>query len=224
KPQNAWEQALYEASKELRLPKTHFTVERMATLSLLLKVQRSQWAQGKLTNSGDMIEVMDAISALRKERGINDDHPTKIEVSLVERYIGIATCDTCGHRFEVSDQPFDSLTPRPEPAPASEPLTTDHGKPGAEPAKVDPNRTSAASVDSNRHSAASDAPANVVPMMKVTHREGVSASSFHSAVINGREVPPLKSQQPSHYYSAEHERERHPYIGRNGHKLPEVKS
>jgi len=64
----------------------------------------------------------------------------------------------------------------------------------------------------------------VVPMMKVTHREGVSASSFHSAVINGREVPPLKSQQPSHYYSAEHERERHPYIGRNGHKLPEVKS
>jgi len=44
-----WEQALEDAAEELDAPATDFKVEKLATLTLLLKVQRSQWAQGKFT-------------------------------------------------------------------------------------------------------------------------------------------------------------------------------
>ena len=155
-----------------------------------------------------MIELMAEIERLRKAAGMLNT-PRDIEVGFVHRFHGVVTCHECGAKIEVSDQPF-SRSPTPQ-TPAS-----DHAKPDAGPS-VDPTVADATAP-------ASDAPpANVVPLSpKVTYRDGISASAFHSQVINGREATPLKRDQSDHYRSDAAERDRHPYLNRPAHKLPEV--
>src|SRR5262249_47253081 len=135
------EAAIKDAAAELKLPKDAWVVEQLATLNVMLKVARHKWSTGQGSkDAGDMIALMDAITTLRKERGINDDPPNNIEVNIVHRFHGVVTCHECGAKIEVSDQPFPGAVKvdAPAPTPAPEPSTTDHGQPGAEPAKVDP--------------------------------------------------------------------------------------
>ena len=171
----AWEQALKDAAKELGAPKDDFRVEKLATLTLLLKVQRSQWTQGKLPNSGDMIEVMNAIEALRTAAGLTG--PRGFNIKFVHRYVGIAdiTCPHCKKtsRHEVSNEPFERDSAR-VPADAatdvpSEPETPSSEQPTADVVDLRPLSLTVAS-----------------------HREGVSASSFHNAVLSNGEVAPIK--------------------------------
>src|SRR5262249_54775324 len=160
------EQAIKDAAAELKLPKTSWDVERLATLNVMLKVARHKWSTGQGSkDAGEMIALMDAITTLRKERGINDDHPTGIEVSIVHPFHGVVTCHACGAKIEVSDQPFPGAV-KVDPANAV----------GAD-STPEPELTGERLNEPEEHpSDHPKPPANVVPMMKVTHREGVSAS------------------------------------------------
>jgi len=132
-----WDQALKDAAKELDAPTNDFRVEKLATLTLLLKAQRASWTQGKLSNSGDMIEVMDAIAALRKEAGLGEG-VRQINVHFVRTLK--ARCPHCGKMSAVSTEPFENSPHQTHPDPAIEAAaratvtpppetpTTDHGR------------------------------------------------------------------------------------------------
>jgi hypothetical protein len=177
-----WESALKDAAKELGLPKDDFRVEKLATLVLLLKVQRSQWANGKLSKSSDMIEVMSEITKLRDAAGI-DNTPHEVSVQFVEHYVGVATI-TCPHckmssRHEVSNKPFERATPSPAVKTLPEPPDANAGQAAPDPSPAEPK------------------PAT--PEMEISYLENFSASAFHSQVINNRERAPLKRLEPNIY-------------------------
>src|SRR5262245_48394435 len=125
------EQAIKDAAAELRLPKTSWDVQRLALMNTMLRVSQHKWASGQASKDAtEMLNLMDAITELRKSRGINDDHPNQIEVAIVHRFHGVVTCHKCGAKTEVSDQPFPGAVKvdapaTPTPAPAPETLTTD---------------------------------------------------------------------------------------------------
>jgi hypothetical protein len=173
-----WESALKEAARELALPKDDFRVEKLATLTLLLKVQRAQWANGKLTNSGDMIEVMNAIEALRSTAG----GPREILVNVVKAVSGIFTCARCGHENRLAEGAY--TTP-------PESRTTGHAKPAEAPSTDGPDETLSARNESlPRDALPASAPA---PAPSPPRRNG-SVSAFHN-----QPGVPLKRLQPSPY-------------------------
>jgi len=57
-------------------------------------VQRARWEAGKLSNTGDMLEVMNAIEALRSAAGLTA--PREVQIKFVERLARIG----CGRRSE----------------------------------------------------------------------------------------------------------------------------
>jgi hypothetical protein len=178
-----WEQAIRDAAKLLGEPKDSFVVEKYATLATLLKLHRSQWAQGKASNSADMIAVMSELEAMRRERG--KDAITEIKVHVVESLK--ARCPHCGQTSDIPPEMVqkDSRNTHAEPSDSNPAPKT-----ASPPTYGLPN-------GSESHASGEPAPAKAEPV--VTYREGVSASAFHSAVLNGHEVPPLKSRQPSPY-------------------------
>jgi hypothetical protein len=179
-----WEAALRDAAKELALPKGDFRCERLATLTIQLKVLRSQWADGKLPNSSDMLALMDAIGELRKEAAAEKRHD--FTVQFVEGFVGVCDieCKFCGKvgKYEVSDKPFERATPSATPAPAvktlPEPPDAITGQAAPEPSPAEPKPAA--------------------PDIVVEYREGLSASAFRSQVVNGV-APPLKRLQPDPY-------------------------
>jgi hypothetical protein len=162
------ERAIKDAAAELDLPKDHWDVERLATMQVMLKVARHKWSQGQAPkDAADMLVLMDAITGMRKSAGLQG--PRAVDIRFVEGYRGIAdvVCPHCHKvsRQEFSDRPFES---RPDATPTPKTM----GDALIEPAGL-----------SSGDQAPASAPANVVTM--VTYREGVSASSFHSQVVNG---------------------------------------
>jgi len=170
------EQAIKDAAKELNLPKDHWDVERLATMTVMLKVARHKWSQGQSSGAaGDMLTLMSEISAMRSKAGLGG--PREIEVSFLRRVVGVFKCCKCGERNEIPDY----QRPEPPPAPPALPPfqrpideAEANPKPASEPVKPD----------------------EAAPV--VTYRSGVSVSKFHSAVVNGVAAP-LKRDQPSPY-------------------------
>lgn len=216
------EQAIKDAAAELGLPKDHWNVERYATLQVMLKVARHKWSQDQASSAAsEMLSIMDAISAMRREAGIRE--PLQLNMRVVESYVGIAdiTCPHCGKasRHELSDKPFDA-------APTSSEISTrvDTAPTSPETGSQTPSTDAPAPAESDSNTHSNPPPANVVPLTVAAHRGGVSASPFHNALLSNGEIAPLKYRQPSHYHTADHDP--HPYYNADGtprvltHKLP----
>jgi len=187
-----WEQALEDAAKELDAPATDFKVEKLATLTLLLKVQRSQWAQGKFTATNEMLAVMGEIERMRREHG--KDGIQEINVHIVPS--AAIACPSCSHEFNphngepVTPKPLVLRTQCPYCHRASE-ICTDGPFPEGNPGKPIPQPPALA---------AQAAPAPAEPSLTVKgYREGVSASAIRASVLANNEVPPVKKLQPSYY-------------------------
>jgi len=187
-----WEQALEDAAKELDAPATDFKVEKLATLTLLLKVQRSQWAQGKFTATNEMLAVMGEIERMRREHG--KDGIQEINVHIVPS--AAIACPSCSHEFNphngepVTPKPLVLRTQCPYCHRASE-ICTDGPFPEGNPGKPIPQPPALA---------AQAAPAPAEPSLTVKgYREGVSASAIRASVLSNNEVPPVKKLQPSYY-------------------------
>jgi hypothetical protein len=99
------EQAIKDAAAELKLPKDHWDVERLATLNVMLRVARHKWSQGQAANDANqMLALMDSITTLRKEARLNE--PLDIKIHFVRgKFTG--RCSHCGKSTEYSDRPFD---------------------------------------------------------------------------------------------------------------------
>jgi hypothetical protein len=168
-----WEQALRDASRELGEPKDSFVVERYATLSTLLKLQRSQWAQGKSSNASDVIATLAELESMRQRRG--KDAVTEIRVSLIETMR--AKCPACG---VVSDIPPDMVR-----SDSQKDVQPSHPTPA--------NQTPTGGQDNAIAGPSTDAPppADPVPSQYV---EGKSPSQYHSQ----RGVPLKRLQSGIH--------------------------
>lgn len=188
-----YEKELRAASEELGLPKDNWQTERLATCVLMFKVARAKWSQGMAaTDANQMLALMSEITAIRKEAKLQEPMEITIQVVPSVRENGLEDTSAAGG-----------------PAPAIETASSGHADAIAGRSSDQPlpsqisdgsNRTltpNMAPADSN------SAPAHNLPPPKdgptVEHRQGVSASPFHNAVINGREVAPLKKHQPDIY-------------------------
>ena len=190
-------------------------VRRLAILSVMRDNFEAQLAAGQNFDLDALLKLDDVIEQARSS--IAKQEPIKVTVEFVDSTIKVANivCKHCGQsgRYDISD------TPAP---------TTDHGNAIVEPSSDAPVASATADApltsDHDLKSPSDPQPvADVVPL--VTYRDGVSASKFHSQVIAGREAPPLKREQPSHYRGEAVERERHPYLDaaggeRGSHPLP----
>jgi hypothetical protein len=186
------EQAIKDAAVELGLPKDHWDVERLATLQVMLKAARHKWENGQSSGAAsDMVTLMEEITKLRTAAGLASG-PREIEVTYVRAVTGIYKCKHCGEENELEDGKY---TPAPPPRVVDMPSDSVARATATTPAAPENTRVSGpenGAVAPSESKPAPDAP-------KVTHRDGVSASPFHSQVINGREVAPLKKYQPSPY-------------------------
>jgi hypothetical protein len=168
---SVWEQALKDASRELGEPKGSFVVERYATLATLLKLQRSQWAQGKSSNASDVIATLAELEAMRHQRG--KDALTDIRIHVTETIRG--TCPACGVTSDVPVEMVDEAR--------ADALATHSAPPQAIPAG-----TSVPALPNSSGAASSGEP------MPSQHIEGKSPSTF-----NSQRGTPLKRLQPSPY-------------------------
>jgi hypothetical protein len=165
---SVWSEALDDAAAELGAARDSWLVERYATLKIALQLQRSKWAAGNVSGSADLLALMNEITSMRATAGL--DVPREIAVRVVERLRG--KCAHCGAMNEVPDeQVLAVVKATPKENNSNEPVTV----------SVAPDAPPGAPV-----------PPPVQPVS--AQRPGVSASRFHSQVINGHEVPPLKRQ------------------------------
>ena len=187
-----------------------YQVRQLAILSVARDGYEAQLAAGQNFDLDALLKLDNVIEQARSS--IQKQEPISVEVHIVDKTIKVCdvTCKHCGQsgRYEISDKPFDDGIGREVVKPASVAPKLGAGPSGGD-APIAP-----ATADLPSQVSDTKPTANVVPIL--TYREGVSASSFHSAVINGREVPPLKKLQPPHYYSEAAERDRHPYRDAGG--------
>jgi hypothetical protein len=178
------EQAIKDAAAELKLPKGSWDVERLAKRRLMWKVAFQKWATGQSSkDAADMLTLMAAITQLLKDHGIGDNRPTELKVSFVEKLRG--RCCACGHMNELDEDAVREVI-------RIDSLTLGAAQPKAKCDQKSDHRVSEKPGDvATLADAGIDKPA-------VTYREGVSASPFHSQVVNGV-VPPLKRDQPGVY-------------------------
>ena len=147
-------------------------VRRLALLQAQHAAAEDMIADGRAVDINGLLSLDKAIEDLRAT--LKASEGIEIDLQILKRVVGVFKCCKCGERNEI----LDCVKPEPPPAlpaPAAQPPAPVFAKPAAEPAK-----------DKDKSS----------PV--VTHREGVSASKFHSAVINGV-APPLKKDQPPLY-------------------------
>jgi len=177
-------------ASEYKLDINDWQVRRLALLMSVFSHTEDQAANGRTVDIGALLALDKSIQDVRET--IKKTEPITVNIKFVPgKHIA---CPKCEHEFDPTTK---------EPA---KPLVLRTRCPHCnKPSEVSPFESS------NPDITVPQAPpaANVVPL--VSHRPGVSASSFHSQVMNGREVPPLKREQPSHYRSEAAERERHPY-------------
>ena len=194
KKASAYDKELKAAAAELGLPRDHWQTQKLATLTLMFLVARSKWASGQSSNSSDMLALMSEITSLRRESKAVE--PMQINIEVIKKLRG--RCWHCGAENEVGEAAAAAATATPAAPTPANPTSHAHVLPtpsaGDEPLPCDALPADAPAPVSP------DAPAKpATPTMKVTYREGVSASPLHSAVINGREVPPLRKFQPNIY-------------------------
>ena len=107
------EQATKDAAKELGLPVTHWTVERLATLSVMLAVARQRWANNQSTTAAnDTIALMSEITAIRAEAMAAQPMHTTLEIVRPVTMDVELKCKHCEKvaSYKVSNRPFDGGT------------------------------------------------------------------------------------------------------------------
>jgi hypothetical protein len=142
------EQAMKDAAAELKLPKDHWDVERLATLNVMLRVARHKWSQGQAANDANqMLALMDSITTLRREAKAVE--PIAIEVNIRKgRFTnGVfrGQCSHCQEWTEYSDTPFEAASPAAQANPQPE-ATSEARKP---PSVATPAPAEMASRDAN---------------------------------------------------------------------------
>jgi hypothetical protein len=185
-----YEQALKDAACEMGRPTDDWLVEKLATLMIQLRLVRAKgWSANNPAHTGDVIALMDQITALRKEAG--NLAPTKVQISLVESVQGIYCCEKCGFENHLEPDRYTPLVDRQteakDPSGGRSPVTTspDPTMPLSATA-VTAGEVSSQNVE-NTHS--------VVP--KVERR------SFHDPIVHpsGRvEYAPLKRLCPNDWH------------------------
>lgn len=213
---NRYKAILKEVAADLEIEADSELCAHVATLRMVREGIQARILRGERVAVDDVLALDQAPKAYLPER-----KTPHIQVSFVEGVVGHYKCTKCGEENRLEEGTY---TPAKPPAPpfrfrckcgaqtefnASGPFT-DGGNPGV------PVEAPAPKLDEK-----------VVPL--VTHRPGVSASSFHSAVLNNREIPPLKKEQPAIYTSqrpsdpphGSFRDDPHPYARRAvAHKLP----
>jgi hypothetical protein len=171
---SVWTEALDDAAKELGLPKDSWTVEKLATLRIALQLARSKWASGNTTASADLLQLMGEITTLRANAGL--DVPREITVKIAT---GLhATCPRCGYSTPVDSEKLKKAV-------KVEPVGHD---------SISDAKTLHDASNGLARTSTDDQNPPPAPVPVSAQRVGVSASRFHSQVINGHEVPPLKRQ------------------------------
>jgi hypothetical protein len=157
-------------------------VRRLALLQAQHAAAEDMIADGRPVDINGLLSLDKAIEDLRAS--LKAEEPLDIKVHIVQGVTGIYKCTKCGHQNELKPGEY---TPRKQPTP-SVPLPP----PPAAPTAAQPQAVYARPID--------EAPKPAVEPDKphVTHRKGVSASAFHSQVVNGVAAP-LKKDQPSPY-------------------------
>jgi hypothetical protein len=157
-------------------------VRRLALLQAAHAAAEDQMANRGVVHIAPLLALDQAIADIR--HALKAQEPLDISIHIVEGAIGVYNCQKCGHRNELKPGEY---TPRKQPTP-SVPLPP----PPAAPTAAQPQAVYARPID--------EAPKPAVEPDKphVTHRKGVSASAFHSQVVNGVAAP-LKKDQPSPY-------------------------
>jgi hypothetical protein len=173
KKATAYEIELRNAARDLGRDKDDWSVQRLANLTLLWKVAQHRWTTNQsAANTDQVVSLMDAIDALRKE--VKPAEGVQFNVQYVESYVGLAdvVCPHCGlkSRHEISREPFKDDAAR-------------VAKPAAPPS-TEVRESPAESAEKSR----SDD--RVVPLVHV--REGVSVSNFHAQQLASGETPPLR--------------------------------
>jgi len=99
KEPTAYERELKAAADELHLPESDWTVEQLATQRLMFLVARARWARGDMSNSNDMLQLMDSITALRKQAKLVE--PLAITIRSIDSF----KCSHCGKITESETSP-----------------------------------------------------------------------------------------------------------------------
>jgi hypothetical protein len=127
-----YEQTLNAASKELGRSKDDWSVERLASLRLMLAVARHKWSGTQASSVGrEMLDVMGEISALLKE--VKPQEELRIDVNFVSGVRGIYRCSCCGEENTLEDGSYEPAeggrrrdfvaAPATPPAPVAAPST-----------------------------------------------------------------------------------------------------
>jgi len=149
-------------------------VRRLALHEAQFASLEDLFAAGRPVDTGQLLQLDQSIQDIRQPLKANE--PIEAHLKILRRVVGVFTCQHCHQRNEIEDYK------RPDPPPAPTPQAVyarpvdEAQKPASEPAK----------------------PAEEPGKPHVTHRAGVSASRFHSQVINGVAAP-LKKDEPSPY-------------------------
>jgi hypothetical protein len=170
-----WTEALDSAAAELGVDRSSWLAERMATLKVALQLQRSKWAAGNLSGSADLLALMNEIGAMRATAGL--DVPREITVRVID---GLhAVCPRCGHHTAIDSEKLRGAIK----------VETPHDDSAPEPdAAHDRLNGSDGGSTGDEISVRTENP----PVPVSAQRVGVSASRFHSQILNGHEVAPLK--------------------------------
>jgi len=210
-------QAIREAREAVKAEYPHakdWQVKRLALLQVSRDSIEAQVAAGMAIDLAALLKVDEVIETTRQT--IAAVEPISVQVNIVDRTIKVCdvVCKHCGQsgRYQISDKPFNDGIGR-EIAPKSETATGEAAKPDSDGSAADPSNALAPAADEPKPPAP---PPSITAAPVVTHLQGVSGSKFHSQLINGGERAPLKKLAPPTYFSAEHERGRHPYKNPDG--------
>jgi hypothetical protein len=212
-------------AKEFNLADDDWRVKRLALLMCVHSQAEDMVANGRSVDINGLLSLDESIQKIRES--IKKTEPMSVNVTFTEGVRGIYNCHHCGKKNELKEGEYTppsrpKAPPQTSDAPAANaPLPdataapADSAAPAARPM---PKANKVAALDTRP---ASHQTATVTPL--VTYRDDVSGSKFHSAVINGREVPPLKRLQPDHWRTTDQAQAPHPYVGREvAHPLPPV--
>ena len=148
-------------------------VRRLALLEAQFASAEDQIAAGRSVDTGPLLALDSAIQDIRQQ--LKADEPLNITVHFVSGVTGIFNCTKCGHRNEIEDY----KRPAPPPAPPPTPPEAVYARP------ID---------EVEKPASAPVKPDKASP--PVTHRPGVSASAFHSQIINGHCAAEKASAEP----------------------------
>jgi hypothetical protein len=176
---NRFKAILKEVATDLEIEAGSELCRHVGALRLMRENIQARLLRGERVDPDDLLKIDVALKPyLPKHDGL------QISVNFVEGVQGIYICKCCGEKNRLEAGSYTPATPK---APAAEPLTADAPCEPANPSLA----TDLPNVTPPNPQPAADL--KVVPLPVASHRENVSASRFHSQIINGSgETPPLR--------------------------------